>query len=148
MKETIKCMNDRFLKLETVVEKLLKDKENTKTEEKRLYDIEKQAYACQQYSRRDSIEIVGIDTSVTDAVLEQKVCDILSDIDVPNTPNEIHACHRLYDGKRTSVKFISRKSVQKVLSSRKKLARMDEYKRKLFINESLCPYLPLPTWQM
>ena len=140
LKNIINGMNERFDKLESDVGKLSEAGNEEKMENKRLYELEKNIYASQQYSRRDSIEIVGINEKVSDIELEAKCCDILGDIGVPITPNDIQACHRLYDNKRTIVKFMSRKSVFNIMKKRSQLASIEGYKKKIFINESLCPY--------
>ena len=140
LKNTIISMNERFVKLENDVGKLSESSNDEIRSNKRLYELEKNMYASQQYSRRDSIEIVGIAANVTDDQIEAKCCDILCDIGAPTTPDEIQACHRLFDNKRTIVKFVSRKSVFNIMKKRSQLASIDEYKKKVYINDSLCPY--------
>ena len=144
LKQSLDSLHKKFDKLNSVVEGLLesqnKSVSQSNIDDKRFYDLERRCYATEQYSRRDTLEFIGIDESVLDKDLEKKVCNILEDIDVNVNEREIQACHRLGDGKRTIVKFVNRKSVFDVLSSRKKLANIAEYKKKMFINESLCPY--------
>ena len=86
------------------------------------------------------MEVVGIEASESDEKLEDKVIDIFSDIDVVINKSDIQACHRLFDKKRTIVKFVNRKSVTKILNNRKNLASIEKYKKKMYINESLCPH--------
>ena len=149
LKQSLETINKKFEKLERVVEGLVDKQTKSDNEinvagnscfEQRFYELEKQCHANEQYSRRDSLEIVGIDDNVSVNELENKVCDILADIDVTVNTKDIQACHRLWDNKRTIIKFVNRKTVFEVLSNRKKLALIDDYKKKIYINESLCPY--------
>ena len=141
LKQSLLDLNDRFLKLEATVNELTKKKDGDENDLKRsIYELQKQSHSNSQYSRRDSLEFVGIEESVSKEKLEEKIIDICGDIGVEILPSEIQACHRLYDGKRTIVKFVSRKTVFKVLTKRSQLASIDQYKKKLYINESLCPY--------
>ena len=67
---------------------------------------ERQCWENAQYSRRDTLEVVGIPMSVRDYVLEQKVCDVIQKIGVDICDRDIQASHRLKDKDRTIVKFI------------------------------------------
>ena len=139
LKEALDNINQRFVKLESVVEEP-KTKKDDKLPIKKVIELEKKIYANQQYSRRDCVEIVGIDETIGNEDLESKVIDILGDINVTTSPTEIQAVHRLYDGKRTICKFMNRKTVTNILRNRKLLGSLDEYKKKIYVNESLCPY--------
>ena len=66
---------------------------------------ERQCWVNAQYSRRDTLEVVGIPMSVRDYVLEQKVCDVIQKIGVDICDRDIQASHRLKDKDRTIVKF-------------------------------------------
>ena len=48
----------------------------------RVVATERQCQENAQYSRRDTLEVVGIPMSVRDNVLEQKVSDVIQEIDV------------------------------------------------------------------
>ena len=139
LKEALENINERFLKLECVVSEL-QTKKDDDIPQKKLVEMEKKIYANQQYARRDCVEIVGIADNVENEDLEKNVIDILGDINVRIDPNEIQAVHRLYDGKRTICKFVNRKTVINVLKNRKLLGSLDEYKKKIYVNESLCPH--------
>ena len=120
LKDTLFNLTERFNKLESVVQNLGDESANkdVSDQNKRIYEIEKQSHMTQQYTRRDTIEVVGIDTSIESESLEKKVCDIFGDIGVPTLPNDIQACHRLWDGKRTIVKFVNRKSANDILKKK------------------------------
>ena len=115
-------------------------------QDKRIVSLEKNVHENQQYSRRDTIEIVGIPTTVAPADLELKVIDIFNEIDVQIECNQIQACHRLFDGQRTIIKFVNRKSAINILKNRHKLKEIDlsalniPVTTKVYINESLCPH--------
>ena len=61
----------------------------------RVVATERQCWENAQYSRRDTLEVVGIPMSVRDNVLEQKVCDVIHEIGVDICDRDIQACHRL-----------------------------------------------------
>ena len=109
------------------------------------FKLEKELYATQQYSRRDTIEICGIPSSVEDKVLEKKTMEILESIGCKVSPADIQACHRLQKKDRTIIKFVNRKSALQCLRNKAKLKTFDAKAVgipdcKLFINESLCQY--------
>ena len=111
----------------------------------RVITLEKDNFACQQYSRRDTIELAGIPPNIKDEELEAKACDLFGEIGVDVTPSQIQACHRLYDKKRVIVKFVNRKSAISILRSRGNLKDVNlsnigiNTTNRLYINESLCP---------
>ena len=142
LKESINSVKLQVKSLETIVNDLKKkyDEVAVTSNDNRLYELEKQVFSNSQYSRRDTLEVVGIEESVNDDKLEDKVIEIFSDIDVTINSTDIQACHRLSDKKRTIVKFANRKSAQKILMKRKELSTIDAYKKKVYINESLCSY--------
>ena len=63
-------------------------------------------------------------------------------------PMNLVACHRLGEMGRVIVKLLNRKDAQNVLKEKHKLRSINLYddntntnkKRKIFINQSLCPY--------
>ena len=50
---------------------------------------------CEQYSRRENLIISGIPDSVTDDQLQDKIVDILTDLDIDVNYHDISTCHRL-----------------------------------------------------
>ena len=114
------------------------------SQSKRLVELERDNFALQQYSRRDSIEIVGIPESVGDEALEEKTIKLLKAINVNVSASDIQACHRLTKKTRVIVKFVNRKSAISCLRNKAKLKSLDLKKiglpaATIFINESLCP---------
>lgn len=65
----------------------------------------------EQYSRRECLELVGIPESVSHDLLEDKVLDIFSSINVNIQSVNVEACHHIKLG-RTIVKLSRRKDVQ------------------------------------
>ena len=110
--------------------------------------LEKEMYATQQYSRRDTIEICGIPSSVDDETLEKQTMKILETIGC----KDIQACHRLHKKDCTIVKFCNRKSALQCLRNKAKLKTFDAKtvglteNCKLYINESLCQYYRHLLW--
>ena len=77
---------------------------------------ERQCWENAQYSRRNTLEVVGIPVSVRDDVLEQKVCDVFQEIGVDMCHRNIRqACNRLKDKDQTIVKFTNRKYCLRIL---------------------------------
>ena len=78
----------------------------------------------EQYGRRNNIIISGIPDSVKTEDLKESVTEILSDIDVKVTTNDIEACHRVgkSDNKigstKTIVRFVNRKSGKQALHNK------------------------------
>ena len=62
---------------------------------------ERQCWANAQYSRRDTIEVIGIPTSIRDKNLEDKVRNIFGEIGVNVNERDIQACRRLREKDRT-----------------------------------------------
>ena len=101
-----------------------------------------------QYSRRSNIELAGIPDNVEEDVLEEKVIDILKEIDIKVAPNEIEACHRLFQPRgvkgprRTIVRFVNRKKCELIMSNKKKMKNINKKKLGLtdniYVNYSLC----------
>ena len=99
-----------------------------------------------EYSRRERLEVVGIPSSVNIRNLEGKVCTVFNRIGVAVKPDDIEACHRLHNDKKTIAKFSKRKVWQQVLRVKKQLKNIDPSEfdfpenTVIFINESLCSY--------
>ena len=112
----------------------------------RVINTERQCWENAQYSRRDTLEIVGIPNSVGNSVLEETVRDVFKKIGVEIDERDVQACHRLKEKERTIVKFVNRKDCLQILRVKKDLKSLDPTEldfpenTKIFINESLCPY--------
>ena len=112
----------------------------------RVVQTERQCWANAQYSRRDTIEVFGIPSSIRDQDLEDNVRNVFREIGVNINGRDIQACHRLREKDRTIVKFVNRKDCTNILRVKKDLKHLDPSKlsfsegTKTFINESLCPY--------
>ena len=101
-----------------------------------------------QYSHRSNIEIAGIPDSVGDNELEKKVLEIINEIDVKVTGDDVEACHRLFQSrgvkapKRTIVRFVNRKKAEKIMVNKKNLKNINKKKLGLhdnvYVNYSLC----------
>ena len=121
-----------------------------KTVNDRLVEIviktERQCWENAQYSRRDTLKIVGIPNSVGNSVLEETVRGVFKKIGVEIDERDVQACHRLKEKERTIVKFVNRKDCLQILRVKKDLKSLEPTEldfpenTKIFINESLCPY--------
>jgi hypothetical protein len=123
-----------------------------KTED--IADIETDVINLQQYVRRNNIEIHGIPNNVNDKDLEEKVIELAGCIDVELKKEDIEACHRLPNNKknskankRTIVRFVNRKSCDKLHIKKSEIKKRPERLREiglassnLYINSNLCPY--------
>ena len=84
------------------VSKLLKD---------RVKELESNALKSEQYSRRECIDISGMDNKISDENLEVKVCEVLEGINVNvNAEVDIQACHRYGRNKNIIVNSAIEKS--------------------------------------
>ena len=139
----VKDLPDHFKKLKADV--AIVRNVNSKLVE-RVVVTERQCWENAQYSRRDTLEVMGIPMSVMDNVLEQKVCDVFQEIGVDIYDRDIQAYHRMKDKDRTIVKFANRKACIRILRVKRQLKGLNPAAvdlpegNKVFVNESLCPY--------
>ena len=114
---------------------------------KQLSSVERQCWKNSQYSRLKCVEVAGIPSSVEHDQLEPTACRILHHIGVNISGYKIEACHRLgKNSDRTIAKFSSRKDWEHTMRVKKDLKDLDASDldlaagKKLYINDSLCPY--------
>ena len=94
--------------------------------EQRLVAFESSTNNLEQYGRRNNIVISGIPDSVDINHLEESVTEILSDIDLKVTSNDIEACHKIgkknnrINSTKTIIWFVNRKHAKKDLFNKKK----------------------------
>ena len=114
--------------------------------EQKLLDIDTRLIECEQYSRRENLIISGIPNSVTQSHLERKVIDILALIGLNLIPDDISACHRLYNPPgsqypaKVVVRFCNRKVVNFCLQHREDLQHKAYQQLRLNLRffDSLC----------
>lgn len=123
----------------------------------RLITLEIEHGQLNQYGRRNNVELAGIPESVDSGGLEDKVIEVLAEIDVNVNHSDIEACHRLgrVDSKRgprrTIVRFVNRKKCDSIMANKRNLAKIDGKKLKLgnnkiYANYSLCPMYRALWW--
>ena len=88
--EELKLLNDKFDKLETDV--AIARNANSLLSS-RLVDTESQCWANAQYSRGETLEIVGLPKSLTDNEAETKVWQIFRSLDCNVIKEDLDACH-------------------------------------------------------
>ena len=123
-------LKDEINNLKDVIIKRLQDenvilRNRCSNLEQKLIEFETFTNKLEQYDRRNNIVISGIPDSVNTEDMEESVTEILSDIDVNVTTNDIEACHRV--GKRdnkigstkTIVCFVNRKNGKQALYNKK-----------------------------
>ena len=110
-----------------------------------LYSLEVEVANCDQYSRRENIELLNIPESIPQKDLEAHVIDVLKSIKVDDNicSYNIVAAHRLCkkrNGRNRSVivRFINRKHAILALKNKKLLSNNVEYRRYI-ITENLGP---------
>ena len=64
-----------------------------------MTDNDRLCLANNQYSRPECLEVAGIDSSVGDTALEDKVCQICCEIGVKVGENDIQSTYQLKKGK-------------------------------------------------
>ena len=70
-----------------------------------LVDTEKQCWAIAQYSRRETLKILGLPESFINDKVEKKACQIFLSPDRNVNKDNLDACHRLKDKERVIAKF-------------------------------------------
>ena len=68
----------------------------------RVVKTERQCWENAQYSRRYTLEIVGIPNSIDNSVLEETVRDAFKKIGVEIDEPDVQVCHRLNEKEKTS----------------------------------------------
>ena len=113
----------------------------------RVIDLKRQCWANAQYSRRESLEVVGIPRSVNDNTLKEKVIQVFEKVGCNIDPSNIEACHRITKKNDSAiVKFSRRRDCQRVQSVKKNLQKLKMQgigstgDNKVFVNHSFCPY--------
>ena len=116
--------------------------------EQKLVVSESSTNNLEQYGRRNNMGISGILDSVDINHSEESVAEILSDIDVKVTSNDIEACHRIgkknnrINSPKTIVRLVNRKHAKKALFNKMKLSQNHKNysfntNNKLFISQNL-----------
>ena len=106
--------------------------------------IEKRIAEQEQYSRRETVELVGLPDNTNDGELEDAVIKIFEEPGVKVTKRSFHAIHRLRNKKVVIAKLVNRRDALVLLRNKKKLHKLSpDGKRKLktnkfYVNESLC----------
>ena len=84
--------------------------------------LEKQQIRSDQYSRKETIEMKGINPELPGREVEKKVLEVLNSIksetDQPFTPEDIHDCHKLKNKKIVICKFVSRRRMRANINNR------------------------------
>ena len=114
--------------------------------DKKLFDLDIRLTECEQYSRRESLVISGIPDAIGQKQLQQKVLQILGTIGLNLVPDDISACHRLFNPQdspfpaKVVVRFINRKVVNFCLDHREELQQQASRQMRLNLRffESLC----------
>ena len=114
--------------------------------ERKLLELDTRLIEVEQYSRRENLIISGIPASVTQSQLQDKVIDILDLIGLKIVPEDISACHRLYNSPNSPypakvvVRFCNRKVVNACLEHRDDLQQRayDQLRLNLRIFDSIC----------
>ena len=88
-------LGSQIVKLTTEVKDLLAHSKKLEADVAIVRNVNNKLVENAQYSRRDTLAVVGIPMSVRDNVLEQKVCDVFQEIDIDICDRDIQACHRL-----------------------------------------------------
>ena len=109
LKNEVSLLQNRVDKLESQV-RLLEDA---------LINNEIKINNADQYSRQNNIVIQGIPQSVKYKDLEDKVINILDKVNVKVTKNDIDACHRLGDSRKTIIRLVNRKHSFEALKNKK-----------------------------
>ena len=136
LKNKVSLLQNRVGKLESQV-RLLEDA---------LINNQIKINKADQYSRRNNIVIQGILQSVKSKDLEDKVNNVLDKVNVKETKNDIEACHRSGDSRKTIVRFVSQKHSCEALENTKMLVSVNltsiglDKNTNLFLFQNLSDY--------
>ena len=72
--------------------------------ENKVMSLEINGNHLEQYGKRNNLEITGIPDDVSDENLEEKVIQVLSEIQVNVSSSDVEACHRIGKSKNSSKK--------------------------------------------
>ena len=109
-------------------------------------------YFKSQYSRRETVELVGIPDSVDNKDLEDKVVQLINHAGVVVDKRSFHAVHRLKKKGTVIAKFVNRRDPIAILRAKRNLRELksgDSQKlgvTKVYVNESLNPYYKHLFW--
>ena len=119
MNEQLKTLSDRIQNLGEKIEEI--QSVNTVCQNTsdllvdRIQKLETDLLKAEQYSRRECLDITGINSAVKDDELEDKVCDLLKDIGVNiEKDSDIQACHRYGKKGCVIIKLSNRKKVHEI----------------------------------
>ena len=110
----------------------------------RIIQLEHNAVTDSQYSRRETLELNPVPANITEDVLEENVCKVLSLTGVNVVPNDLHSCHWMKRSDRVIVKFKCHKQKNSVLYKCKNLGNKSQelsnlkFSARLFVGDSLC----------
>ena len=140
----IEALKAENLKLQQKVEKL----------ENRISDLESDLNKKDQYNRRNNIEIQGILSEINHDFLEDKVIEMLGEVDIVATKSNIEDCHRLGKNGNTIVQFFNRKFCNVILENKLELHKNIEKSKpgfgnytKIYASENLTPYKQILAWK-
>ena len=140
--KTLKSLQDRIEKIELQ----LSSNSNLSKVTERMVRIERSGYQHQQYSRRETVELVGLPDNLENEALEKKVVEIFEHAGVSVKVRDFHAIHRLKKNSVVIAKCVNRRDAIAILRSKKKLRETSEDDKKklgvtgkVYVNESLCP---------
>ena len=111
----------------------------------RTIAIEKRIAEQEQYSRRKTVELVGLPDNTSNGEFKDTVIKTFEEARVKVTKRSVHAIHRLRNKKVVIAKLVNRRDALALLRNKKKLRELSpDGKRKLktnkvYVNESLCP---------
>ena len=116
--EKIQNFNENFVNLESEIN--IAKKFNTLLN-KKVIDMERQCWANAQYSRRESLEVVGIACDVSNENLDSKVLEVFSKVGCEILSHDIEAYHPIRNNDRIIVKFLGRKDCNQFMSVKRDL---------------------------
>ena len=109
----------------------------------------------EQYTRRNNIDILVILSSVHENLLEDKVINILSHLNITISKSDIEDCLRLGEGnpKNTIVRFVNRTFYNDALEKKNKLMSLNKTELcfiadiAFYISENLAPFNQRLAWK-
>ena len=101
----------------------------------RTIAIEKRIAEQEQYSRRKTVELVGLPDNTSNGEFKDTVIKTFEEARVKVTKRSVHAIHRLRNKKMVIAKLVNRRDALALLRNGKRKLKTN----KVYVNESLCP---------
>lgn len=144
VKEENRNLKEDIAQLRTDFTSFKEERKNDIRIDERIIQVERKLYANEQYNRRECVELFGF-IDINNENVEAEAISLLNKIGVNVTAQDFHATHKLKNLDVIIMKAVNRKTISNILKNKHKLKELNNNDlnvnpKKVYINESLCPY--------